>query len=354
MKRLFTLTLMGMTLLSTTTVCAKTMFDGETEKRRAQGYYANGFLFTNDGNYWDYDNSNGKLAFNEEVFVDFDTKGTPEKEDDELLYDTVYSWGKIRKANGNQYPATLKVVSLDTETDTVTCKNSNGFYYTFKGVEDWMVGDGVSATMNDNGTEYVMDDYIESVRYTSWELNNQFKDVSETDWYYNSVLWATENGITSGTTGTTFSPNETVTRAQAVTFLYRLFGSPEVTYEQKYSDVSENDWYAKAVIWASKAHITSGYTDGSFGANDEVTREQLVTFMYRYAKYLDLETEKTEISQFIDYDKVNDYAFEPMEWAYGYSLIKGKSPSRLEPQGKATRAECVAVIERFCDAYNLM
>ena len=109
---------------------------------------------------------------------------------------------------------------------------------------------------------------------------NPFKDINANDYYYSAVLWAAENGITSGTGADTFSPTATVTRDQTVTFLYRAAGSPAVS-GGSFSDVAANAYYAKAVAWASQHNITSGTGNGKFSPNAVCTRAQIVTFLYR-------------------------------------------------------------------------
>ena len=109
---------------------------------------------------------------------------------------------------------------------------------------------------------------------------NPFKDVSANDYYYSAVLWAVENGITSGTSADTFAPNATVTRGQTVTFLYRAAGSPAVS-GGSFSDVAANAYYANAVAWASQHNITSGVGNGNFAPNADCTRAQIVTLLYR-------------------------------------------------------------------------
>jgi hypothetical protein len=110
---------------------------------------------------------------------------------------------------------------------------------------------------------------------------NPFTDVEEGTDYYKAILWAYENGITTGTSETTFSPDETCTRAQVVTFLWRCEG--ELTYEEAetFTDVAEDAYYAKAVAWAVHEWITNGTGDGQFSPDDTCTRGQVVTFLYR-------------------------------------------------------------------------
>ena len=110
-------------------------------------------------------------------------------------------------------------------------------------------------------------------------MTNPFKDVSSTDYFYNAVLWAVENGITSGVSADTFAPNATVNRAQTVTFLYQAAGSPTVS-GGSFSDVSANAYYANAVAWAAQINITSGTGNGKFSPGADCTRGQIVTFLY--------------------------------------------------------------------------
>lgn len=110
---------------------------------------------------------------------------------------------------------------------------------------------------------------------------NPFTDVKSADYYYDAVLWAVEQGITTGTTPTAFSPEATVTRAQAVTFLYRAAGTPAVKYSNKFNDVSSDAYYAKAVFWATEQGITNGMSITSFGPEGQCLRCQIVTFLWR-------------------------------------------------------------------------
>lgn len=112
--------------------------------------------------------------------------------------------------------------------------------------------------------------------------SNPFVDVPANEYYYDAVQWAVQKGITKGTSATTFDPNATVTRGQTVTFLWRANGSPEAS-GSTFSDVSANEYYAKAVTWAVSKGITNGTGDGKFSPNDNCTRAQIVTLMYRQA-----------------------------------------------------------------------
>ena len=111
---------------------------------------------------------------------------------------------------------------------------------------------------------------------------NPFTDVAEDSYYYKAVLWAVEKGIAKGTSETTFSPNDTCTRGQAVAFLYRYANSPAVSGSNSFADVSETAYYYNATLWAVSGKVTEGTSATTFSPNDLCTRGQIVTFLYRY------------------------------------------------------------------------
>ena len=113
---------------------------------------------------------------------------------------------------------------------------------------------------------------------------NPFTDVDESAYYYQSVLWAVEQGVTKGTSDTTFSPNATVIRGQIVTFLYRAAGSPAIAADVTFTDVPTDAYYAKAMAWAGKKGITKGTSETTFSPHAECIRAQMVTFLFRQFK----------------------------------------------------------------------
>ena len=180
-----------------------------------------------------------------------------------------------------------------------------------------------------------------------------FKDVSEDVWYYNSVKYCYENGIIMGTTDTTFSPNTNVTRGNLVTILWRMEGSPKVSGNISFPDVKTSDYYYEAVKWAEKTGVVHGYDTGKFGPNNYISREQLATILNNYAKYKKKDTsKKADLSTFTDNKKISSYAKEGVAWAVGNKVMSGKNEgTRVDPQGKATRAEAAAMIQNYC--YNV-
>lgn len=176
-----------------------------------------------------------------------------------------------------------------------------------------------------------------------------FTDVKESDWFYSYVKFVYEENLMSGMGGgTLFAPLNELERAQFAMVLYRQNGSPEVKYDGKYPDVAAGEWYTDAVAWASKEGIVSGYGDGRFGPNDKINREQIAIMMYRYAKYKGCDISKiADIGKFADAEKVSDYAKNALKWAVGNGVVTGKNGNLIDPQGKANRAECAAILTRF-------
>ena len=158
----------------------------------------------------------------------------------------------------------------------------------------------------------------------------------------------------AGTSGTTFSPDTTTSRAMIATILYRLAGSPDISEEilgYPFSDVDAESWYGTAVYWARLAGVVGGYPDGSFGPNDPITREQMAAMLYRYAQYqgIDAVTLEENLSRFTDADKISGYAVQAMNWAVGHGIIGGYGNGTLRPQGEARRSEAAAMLMRFCE-----
>lgn len=173
-----------------------------------------------------------------------------------------------------------------------------------------------------------------------------FEDIKETDWFYKSVKFAYENGLMNGTSKKTFEPNKNATRAMVATVLWRLDGKPELNSEIYFNDVKSGEWYEKAIKWATEKEITKGYGDGTFGVDNFITREQLVTFFYRYANKNGIK-EDIDISSFSDANEISKFALDSMKWAVGIGLITGKEENNIDPQGYATSAELATMLDRL-------
>lgn len=180
-----------------------------------------------------------------------------------------------------------------------------------------------------------------------------FADVAADAWYADAVQYVYENGMMSGTSETTFSPDVTTTRGMIVTILYRLEGSPDLLNENlgyPYADVDANAYYADAVYWARQNGIVSGMSAEQFAPNDAITREQMAAILYRYAQFKGYDVSaKADLSVYTDAAQVSTYATDAMAWANGAQLITGTSQATLTPAGNATRAQVATILMRFCE-----
>lgn len=183
-----------------------------------------------------------------------------------------------------------------------------------------------------------------------------YEDVKEDDWHYRAVRFAYKNKIMTGWNGNTFGPYEKLSRAQFAVILHRMNGAPKIEYTDVFKDVADDQWYTDAILWAQDTGVVTGYNDGSglFGVSDDITREQLAIMMYRYAVYKGYSVEGgTELSKFADEADVSASAEEAMKWAVGNGIIVGKNDGAiLDPHGNAARSECAAIIMRFMECYN--
>lgn len=180
-----------------------------------------------------------------------------------------------------------------------------------------------------------------------------FADVAADAWYADAVQYVYENGMMSGTSETTFSPDLTTTRGMIVTILYRLEGSPDLSNENlgyPYADVDANAYYADAVYWARQNGIVSGMSAEQFAPNNAITREQMAAILYRYAQFKGYDVSaKADLSVYTDAAQVSTYATNAMAWANGAQLITGTSQTTLTPAGNATRAQVATILMRFCE-----
>lgn len=182
----------------------------------------------------------------------------------------------------------------------------------------------------------------------------KFEDVKENDWFEQSVDSATAYGLFRGTSDTTFSPNGSMTRSMLAQTLWNLSGKTGYgAGEGTFTDVTKNIWYENAVDWAAKVGVTSGTGSGGFSPEQKITREQMVTMLYRYANAIGApEKSKETLESFPDSGEVSGFAREAVAWAVAEGLLTGRSSggeNYIAPQGTATRAEVAAVLTRFVE-----
>ena len=179
---------------------------------------------------------------------------------------------------------------------------------------------------------------------TPW--SNPFQDVASSAWYYEAVRFVNENNIMSGYGDGTFAPDNNLSRAMLAQILYNNEGKPSVTGNSVFSDVLAGAWYANAVNWAAEHGIVTGYGNGAFGPDDNITREQLAVMLWRYAGGPVANEERLD---FTDAEEVSNYALSALRWAVENKIINGKTDGTLDPKGLASRAQTAQMLKNFLD-----
>lgn len=171
-----------------------------------------------------------------------------------------------------------------------------------------------------------------------------FSDVASNAWYAEAIAYCQQHGIMSGTSTTTFAPEETLTRGMLATVLYRMAGKPIVTNTSVFKDVTGGAWYSDAVSWAAENGVISGYGGDTFGVNDPTTREQAVTILWRYAG----NPESGTTDNLSDIASVSDWAKEAVRWANGNGILDGMMESRrFEPKMNIKRGEVASILYHY-------
>lgn len=174
-----------------------------------------------------------------------------------------------------------------------------------------------------------------------------YSDLEPNGWYRRYVEYMLEKGYMNGMGGNTFAPNGNVTRAQLVTILYRIAGSPRVAgMNNPFDDVAKGTWYTDAVVWAAENGIVNGVTASAFAPNNNITREQLATILYRY--HGGLKPLNNNLYSFKDREAISSYARDAMNWAVGEGILNG-SDGLLLPSASATRVQTAAMLTRYLE-----
>ena len=173
-----------------------------------------------------------------------------------------------------------------------------------------------------------------------------FTDVTENMWFYQAVKYAYDKGFMTGVSDSEFAPDITLTRAMFVSALYRIENEPTADGELNFSDVSDDSWYAKAVLWAYNNDIISGKTETEFDPNSDITREQMAAILYRYAKTKGYNLDSDEIT-YSDVKDIADYATDSVKWAYCAGIMTGDENGNFNPKSGTTRAQAASVFMRL-------
>ena len=195
--------------------------------------------------------------------------------------------------------------------------------------------------------------------YAKWEGEGSapaetdlFDDVSTDDWFYDNVVYVTENGLMNGMDSNNFGPAIPLNRAMLVTILYRADGSPETSAVTPFADLKYNAYYENAVKWAYSNNIVNGMSDTEFGPEVLITREQLATILYRYADYKGYLDDTAASIGIIapDAEFISDWALEAMAYCVENKIITGYEDGTIKPKGNTTRAEAATMLQRFIEA----
>lgn len=248
----------------------------------------------------------------------------------------------------------------DTSYILLDANPENGFYKIQNDAILNVARDGITKNGADYNYDrmyaYIRADAVGTVISGNGNINlgegMAFADVYPELWYYDYVRFVHDRGIMTGMTPGYFGASENLSRAHFATVLYRMEGSPDVAYSSRFPDVPDGQFYTKPALWGAKSQIINGYDSGGFGPGDDITREQLVTMMYRYAGYKGYHIPANgDLKAFPDAAYVSDFAKEAMQWAVGAGIITGDN-EKINPQGSASRAHCAAIIQRFIGMYE--
>ena len=179
-----------------------------------------------------------------------------------------------------------------------------------------------------------------------------YTDVTSSDWFYDGVQYVSNQGIMNGVGDNLFAPNNETTRAQLVTMLYRLEGQPALgdNLDYPFSDVAADSWYGSAVYWAREHGIVTGVSETTFAPDKVLTREQMAAILYRYAQYKEYDvTASADLSGYTDAGEIMTYAQPAMAWANAAGLIGGTSATTLSPAGSAVRGQVATILMRFME-----
>lgn len=177
-----------------------------------------------------------------------------------------------------------------------------------------------------------------------------FTDLAADAWYTDAVAYVYRHDLMAGYGENLFGPDDDLSRAQLCQIIYNMEGQPVTSGSSVFTDVADSAWYADAVTWAASQGIVGGYGGGLFGPEDNITREQLASILYRYAQAKGYDTsvgENTNILSYTDALEISEYAIPAMQWACGAGIMEGNA-GYLTPQGEATRAQVATMLMRFC------
>lgn len=284
-----------------------------------------------------------------------------EMEEDSTVADLIYKAadqdGKLSFTDNNGYISSM-TYNGETWAEFDAGRNS-GWKYTVNaaapvvGMNDRVLEDG------DEVVWYYVTDYRQDSTRDEKPVKPELPVVEEvilpfTDtedhWAQEAIAYCYAKGLMVGTGEATFAPDLTTSRGMIVTILYALEEKPAVSDGMPFSDVDENAYYASAAAWAAENGIVSGFGDGRFGPDDEITREQMALILMNYARYKGYSTKNAnDLDNFTDAGEINSWALDAVRWANAEGMMNGRSADIIAPLGTATRAEAATILMRFLE-----
>ncbi|MBQ2763696.1 MAG: S-layer homology domain-containing protein, partial [Firmicutes bacterium] len=177
---------------------------------------------------------------------------------------------------------------------------------------------------------------------------SNYATIDHNAWFHDAVRYVLVHKLMQGYSENLFGHADTTTRAQLITILHRMEGTPETNGEIPFTDIPQDTWYTEAVKWAYLNDVTEGTSETTFSPDEPLTREQLVTFLYRYAKDRDYDTSiLSDLNGFADHKTVSGYAQDALKWAIAMGIVQGTDKGEIEPKAHATRAQLAAILHRF-------
>jgi len=251
--------------------------------------------------------------------------------------------GWMFNVNGKYVDSSCRDTKLNSDSTVVWFYTDD--YSSEKGSESFVPVVGTIMSGGNTGGSTGVKAPLPRVEMQPEATNEFFEDVTETEWYYPAVKYVYENKLMSGTENG-FEPDANMTRAMLVTVLYRYAAPEAEKIVNSFEDVPEGKWYSDGVAWAFKNNIVSGVSEKFFAPDEPVSREQMVTILYRYAKADDTAI-KNDLMKFSDSNKISDWAVDAFAWAIDKGIITGTSETELSPDSTATRAQVATILMRF-------
>ena len=294
-----------------------------------------------------------EVSADHKLSVAFSGATEPEDKDDNnfIYYPSYYSVSTSTSAGGHISPSTSGMI-IEGSSVSFTITPDDGYEIESVAIDGKQVAPTNEISFRNIAASHNIFVSFKAKNSGSSTAENPFLDIRTTDWYYDFVMKAYSYGILKGTSDTSFDPSASVNLAMLRTLLYQMEAEPSVTNEGSLSFLSGGEWYANSFVWAVKNGLVLPHGNGAEKPEDNVTREEIITTLYLYAKYKSFDiTASSELTEYFDTEDISDWAKTAIKWAVAEGIMEGTDLSCLEPRRCITRAEIAALICRFTDKY---